>query len=393
MAAAWPLCAALLSLAFRSSGAASSTRHLSVELNPGSPAPHAGGDLLHVRALGDEDTLHFLFCSQGAPTLLVVHTGVTSSYVSVDWQRFLSRNASGSLRVEPVSSIVSSTALVFSRLLEYNDVNNTADMPYELFPPYQLRNITWSAMELSGAAARLCGAVAQGSVCLHLSVFDGEGRDEMWPRLLHTANSSQVAVRLNGLLPRSRRSRFLLELHSVGGVYPLNAVGVRRSIDDEFTPSIFKVSEWTSGANESSCDGCGFVLWKQVAYRHSPPALEDASPCRHTEPRRQSAGALAEAGGLALAFFATEGDEPNGVFGLNISFGVAGEPFYDATKFLSWTALVGVGPPPSDTFSPLVAAIMAVGLGAPLVILLMGGVYVCLRKRSASSASGYEPIN
>lgn len=55
--------------------------------------------------------------------------------------------------------------------------------------------------------------------------------------------------------------------------------------------------------------------------------------------------------------------------------------------------MVGVGLPPSDTFSPLVAAIMAVGLGAPLVILLMGGVYVCLRKRSVSSASGYEPIN
>lgn len=101
-----------------------------------------------------------------------------------------------------------------------------------------------------------------------------------------------------------------------------------------------QVSEWTSGANETSGDRSAFVLWKQVAYRHSPPALEDASPCRHTEPRRQSGGALAEAGGLALAFFGTEGDEPAGVFGLNISFGVAGEPFYGATKFLSWLVLL-----------------------------------------------------
>ncbi|XP_068505064.1 glycosylated lysosomal membrane protein [Syngnathus scovelli] len=369
-----------------SSGAASYTRNLSVELNPGSLAPPPGGDLLHVRAVGDNDTLHFLFCSQGTPALLLVHTNVTFSNVSVDWPRFLSRNGSGSLRVEPASSILSRTALIFSRLLEYNDVNNTAEVPLDLFPPYQLRNITWSAMELSGAAARLCGDVAQGSICLHLTVFEREGRDEIWPRLLHTANTSQVAVQLDGLSPRSERSRFFLELQAVGGVSPLNAVEVHRSINDEFTPSVFKVSEWTSG-DGSSANERSFVLWKQVAYRRSPPALEDASPCRHSNPWRQSGQALTEAGGLALAFFAAE----DSVFRLNISFGVADEPFYDATKFLSWTAAVGVGLPPADTFSPLVVAIMAVGLGAPLVMLLMGGVYMCLRKRSP--VTGYEPIN
>ncbi|XP_077405004.1 glycosylated lysosomal membrane protein [Vanacampus margaritifer] len=371
--------------------AASFTRNLSVELNPGSSARPPGGDLLHVRALGDNDTLHFLFCSQGAPALLLVHTNVTSSYVSVDWPLFLSRNSSGSLRVEPASSIVSSTALIFSRLLEYDDVNNTAEVPFDLFPPYQLRDdVGWSAMELSGAAARLCGSVARGSVCLHLSVFGREGRDETWPRLLHTANSSQVSVRLDGLSPRSARSRFVLELQTVGGASPLDAVRVHRSIDDEFTPSIFKVSEWTSAANESAADERGFVLWKQVAYRRSAPALEDTSPCRHSDPRRPGGRALAEAGGLALAFFGGEDD----VLGLNVSFAVAGDVFYNATKFLSWTALVGIGIPPADAFSPLVAAILAVGLGAPLAILLMGGVYVCLRKRwPSSSDSAYQPIN
>ncbi|XP_077362964.1 glycosylated lysosomal membrane protein-like [Festucalex cinctus] len=375
--------------------AASFTRNLSVELNPGSPAPPPGGDLLHVRALGDADTLHFLFCSQGAPALLLVRTNVTSSRVWVDWPRFLSGNSSGSLRVEPASSVVSSTALIFSRLLEYDDVNNTAEMPFDLFPPYRLRDdVRWSAMELSGASARLCGGVAGGSVCLHLSVFGREGRDETWPRLLHTANSSQVSVRLDGLRPRSARSRFVLELRAaVGGAYPLDAVRVRRSIDDEFTPSIFKVSEWTSAVGDGG--GGGFVQWKQVAYRRPAPTLEDASPCRHSDPRRPAGRALAEAGGLALAFLGGGGDAgEDGVLAINVSFGVAGEAFYNHTRFLTWTTLVGVGIPPADAFSPLVAAIMAAGLGAPLAILLMGGVYVCLRKRrAAASAGNYQPIN
>lgn len=74
-----------------------------------------------------------------------------------------------------------------------------------------------------------------------LKAFDSEGRAELWPRLLHSANSSQLAVWLDGLLPRGNHSRFMLELQAVGGAYPLSRVDVRQSIDDEFTPSIFKV--------------------------------------------------------------------------------------------------------------------------------------------------------
>lgn len=55
---------------------------LFVQLNPGSSSP-PGGDLLHVRAVGENDTLHYLFCSQGAPTLLLVHTNSSSSAVKV----------------------------------------------------------------------------------------------------------------------------------------------------------------------------------------------------------------------------------------------------------------------------------------------------------------------
>lgn len=53
--------------------------------------------------------------------------------------------------------------------------------------------------------------------------------------------------------------------------------------------------------------------------------------------------------------------------------------------------LVGVGTPPSDFFSVLVIAIMAVGLGTPLLLLIVGGVYICVRKKNM--LSHYETIN
>ncbi|KAM6974411.1 glycosylated lysosomal membrane protein [Tautogolabrus adspersus] len=372
------------------SGGDTYRRQLSVQLNPGSPLLPPGGDLLHVRAVGDNDTLHFLFCSQGAPTLLLVHTNTSSSTVTVDWPKFEARNISGSLKVEPESSVLYSTAIVFSRLLEYDDVNDTADASSDLFPPYELQDFLWSRLNLSGASAQLCGAAttfSSGSLCLQLAMFESEGRGQSWPRLLHTANTSQIGVWLDGVLPRAARSRFMLEVQAMGGAYPLSRVEVHRSIDDEFTPSIFKVSQWLSLANGSS-DVMGFVQWKPVAYRRSNPALEDATQCRHSEPQRQNGEETAALSALVKAFYA----EPES-FGLNVSFGTAGEPFYNSTQFLSWTALVGVCSPPVDSFSPLVLSMMAVGLGTPMILLLLGGVSVCVRKRSAPSAMAYEPIN
>ncbi|KAK2830978.1 hypothetical protein Q5P01_018909 [Channa striata] len=371
-------------------GAETFERELKVELNPGLRLPPPGGDLLHVRAVGNNDTLHYLFCSHGAPALLLVHTNSSSSDVQVNWPLFLARNTSGSLKVTPENSIQYSTAVIFSRLLEYDDVNNTADPNFDFFPPYELQNFTWSRVTQSSPIAVICGTDAtftNGSICFKLSVFGSEGRGQSWPHLLHSANSSQLEVWLDGLPPRATHSRFLLELQAVGGDYPLNRVEVYQSIDDEFTPSIFKVTQWISAQNKSS-DILGFVQWKPVAYRRSNPTLEDATPCRHSDPQPQSSEEMATSSGLIQAFYSDL--EP---FGLNVSFGLAGDPFYNSTNFLSWTVLVGVGFPPVDSFSPLVITIMAVGLGAPLILLLLGGLWVCIRKRAVDSTTNYEPIN
>lgn len=366
-------------------------RQLHIELNPKAPLPPPDGDLLHVRAVGDNDTLHFLFCSIGAPTLLLIHTNTSSSTIRVDWKRFEERNLTGSLKVEPESSVLDSTAVIFSRLWEYNDVNNTGHVTSDPFPPYELQDFAWARLNLSGESALLCGAAptfSNGSLCLQLSVFESEGRGLSWPRLLHSANSSQMGVWLDGVSPRAARSRFMLELQAVGGAYPLSTVEVHRSIDDEYTPSIFKMSRWRSAVNGSS-DILGFVQWKPVAYRRSDPALEDATPCQHSEPQRLSAKETASSSALIRAFY----EEPL-TFGLNISFGIAGEPFYNSTKFLSWTALVGVGAPPVDSFSVIVVSMMVFGLGTPLILLLLGGVCVCVKKRAAAPpALAYEPIN
>lgn len=170
-----------------------------------------------------------------------------------------------------------------------------------------------------------------------------------------------------------------------------------------------QVSRWVPEHNGSH-DVPGFFQWKPVAYRQPNPVLEDSTSCHHSDPLPQSGETAAAMSGLIRAFYT----DPE-VFGLNVSFGLAGDPFYNSTKFLSWcvkyplsinvpwlmgeltlhlscrTFLAGVGSPPMDSISPLVISMMAVGLGVPLVFVLLGSVYVCTRKTVV--ATPYQPIN
>ncbi|CAL1583972.1 unnamed protein product [Knipowitschia caucasica] len=360
-------------------------RNVITTLNPGGPPLPPGGDLLYMRSVGRNDSLHFLFCSQGAPSLLLVHSSNPDAMLKVDWLHFLQRNSSSNLRVEPESSVVHSIALVFSRLWEYQDLNDTADPrsdPGSVFPPDELQDVDWSRVRLSTLSAELCGAIRMrnGSICVQLSVFEEWGRDELWPRLLHNSDSAQLKFWLDGLTPRTAHSRFLLELRTVSGA-PLETVQSVRSIDDEYTPSIFTVSQWRSNSSLS------FVQWKPVAYRDRSARLEVATPLTHWYPQHQDPVSAATTSGLVLGYYGNN----TKTIAMNISFGLSGEPFYK--DFMSWTLLVGIGDPPLDQFSVLVWSVLLVGLGSPLLLLLLGGACVCVRHLTGPASSTYEPIN
>ncbi|XP_077086301.1 glycosylated lysosomal membrane protein isoform X2 [Siphateles boraxobius] len=376
-------------------------RKVSVELNPGLNPPSSlppGVALVHARGLGLNDTLHFLLCNHGAPALLLVHSNSTESTVQVNWPVFINRSSPGSLTVAPESSVTYSSALVFTRIWEYDDVNNTADpqttAESSFYTPYELQNFIWTDLNATANQSdhmiTLCGrenteSFVNGSLCLKLSVFESAGRDGAWPSLLHNANSSQLHVWLDGLTPRGNRSRFALEFQSVADSGFQGRVDVRSSIDDEYTPSIFKVFDWVSlPLNSSSV--WGFSQWKPVAYRKATPVFEDATPCRNSPLVSVS---RVPPSALVQAFFT---HEPQ-THGLNISFGVDKDPvLYSDTGYISWTVLMGMGKPPADSFSTLIIIIIAVGLCTPLAIIIVGGVFVCVRKRMTRS-SIYEPIN
>lgn len=78
---------------------------------------------------------------------------------------------------------------------------------------------------------------------LQVTAYEAGGRDRRLPSLLHTADSSQLEFVLAGVAPRGNSSRFVLEVATVEEAGAVRRLHSDRSIDDEYTPTIFEVSE------------------------------------------------------------------------------------------------------------------------------------------------------
>uniref|UniRef100_A0A8C3KGE4 Glycosylated lysosomal membrane protein n=1 Tax=Calidris pygmaea TaxID=425635 RepID=A0A8C3KGE4_9CHAR len=354
-------------------------------------------NLLHVRAAGPADTLHYVWSSIGAPAVLLVATASGSSVLRVNWTRLLSPAPAGAIWIDPPSSVVYSAAVVFTKVFEYSE----AKAPEELFyPTYDLSGFSWDSVnhtlnhtaltaEFSGVPATdPGGSFSNGSVGFRVTAYEAGGRDKPLPSLLHTANSSKVEFVLAGVAPRGNGSRFALEVATVEETGVVQELRSARSIDDEYTPTIFEMlSLVAQSRNDSSTRS--FLQWKATAYGSRSPRREDNIQCRSGA--LQVANWTLPASSIVRAYFGEGVGSSYSVSAINISFGGEDGEVYQEKRYLSWSALLGFGQPPRDTFSPLVISIMAVALGTPMAMLLVGGCVLLFAQRKRYSE--YEPIN
>ncbi|XP_075048781.1 glycosylated lysosomal membrane protein [Mixophyes fleayi] len=378
------------------------TRQVSMQYNPGSSSSSV--NLLHIRAVGKGNTIHYLWSTIGTPTVLLIYTETEQSQLLVNWTKLLSPEPYGAIAVHPPESVRYSTALLFTRIFEYNDVNNTGNFSGTaeryFYPPYELSDFVWEnaneTLNSSALTAHLTGVNASdpdgnfqnGSVAFKVSAYRGPGRDISSPRLLHTANCTKLEFTISGVRPRGNNSRFALEMVTLEKKAGRKTMRSVRTIDDEYTPTIFESVELVPDLSNNS-RAKGFFQWKSVAYGSAIGARSDALPCQMYKPLAVN-GTL----GLRSIVHAFYGEDLSSGYNLevyNMSFGIADGDFYDKNKFLGWSALIGYGTPPRDSFSVLVICIMAVALGTPLVLLMVGAIVVSVMKKRVFS--NYRPIN
>ncbi|NXG38689.1 GLMPB protein, partial [Dromaius novaehollandiae] len=366
-----------------------------MQYNPG--WSNSSVNLLHVRAAGPRDTLHYVWSSIGAPTALLVATGSPGSALRIDWARLLSPAPAGAVRIEPPGSVLYSTAVVFTKVFEYREAGKSGE---HFYPPYDLSGFSWGSVNgtlnhtaltaefLGVPASDPGGSFSNGSLAFRVTAYEADGRDGPLPSLLHTANSSKVEFVLAGVRPRGNGSRFALEVATVEQPGAARRLRSARSIDDEYTPAVFETLSLAAEARNGSAT-LSFLQWKATAYGSRSPRREDGIRCR---PRGlHAANWTLPASALVRAYFGEGLGSAYTVSAINISFGGEDGEVYQEKRYLSWSALLGFGQPPQDAFSPLVISIVAVALGAPVVLLLVGSVVVLFARRKRYSE--YEPIN
>ncbi|XP_074709282.1 glycosylated lysosomal membrane protein [Strix uralensis] len=394
MAARTVLLSALLAAAAGRGGAAGG-RQVSMQYNPG--WNNSSVNLLHVRAVGPSDTLHYIWSSIGAPTVLLVATESRTSSLGINWTQLLSPAPAGAIWIDPPSSIIYSTAVVFTKVFEYSEAQTLEELFY---PTYDLSDFSWDSVnhtlnhtalmaEFTGIpAADPSGSFSNGSLAFRVTAYEASGRDRPLPSLLHTANSSKVEFVLAGVAPRGNSSRFVLEVATVEETGVAQKLRSARSIDDEYTPTIFEMLSLVAESQNGSST-LSFLQWKATAYGSQTPRREDNIQCRSRG--LQAANWTLPVSSIVRAYFGEGVGSTYTVSAINISFGGEDGKVYQEKRYLSWSALLGFGQPPKDTFSPLVISIMAVALGTPMGMLLVGSCLVLLAQRKRYSE--YEPIN
>lgn len=206
-----------------------------------------------------------------------------------------------------------------------------------------------------------------------------------FPHLLHSSNSTQVDIVFNNVSSKFDRPRFALELLFVVSEQAVAGsdfeITKRKSLDDEHTPGIFEIIDVLSpGAFKFSAGG--FIEYRPVSYTHPERDVSTSTETHQSEPQTVESPANALNSTLAYAIYGQELDRLL-VQGMNISFGFSGDGFYTKTNYTTMTFQVGVGMPPVEQLSAFVLIVAGIGIGVPLVMLVFGGGYVCLRKMRA----------
>uniref|UniRef100_A0A8V5GEQ1 Uncharacterized protein n=1 Tax=Melopsittacus undulatus TaxID=13146 RepID=A0A8V5GEQ1_MELUD len=221
---------------------------VSLQYNPGWNGSSV--NVLHVRAVGAADTLHYVWSSIGGPAVLLLATRSSTSALGIDWDRLLSPAPAGAVWIEPPGSVTHAAAVVFTK--GFSMYSETGAQKEFFYPTYDLSDFSWASInhtlnhtaltaEFSGVpAADPSGSFSNGSLAFRVRA---QGRPHtVLPSLLHTANSSKVEFILAGVAPRGNGSRFVLEVAAVEEPGLAPALRVLRSIDDEYTPTVFEVS-------------------------------------------------------------------------------------------------------------------------------------------------------
>lgn len=155
----------------------------------------------------------------------------------------------------------------------------------------------------------------------------------------------------------------------------------RRNLDDEFTPGIFDVFNIVSPRSNNDSRGA-YLQYRPICYTTKWRTVSDS-----TELEQGNISSFNDNEQELKKFIYTlpysyygYGLSSRIAQGTNITFGMPNDGFFSKSNYTSFSMLLGIGAAPVERLSAFVVTFAAIGLGVPLLVLLVGGSYVAIKR-------------
>nr|CAD7452824.1 unnamed protein product [Timema tahoe] len=377
-------------------------RFLSSSVNPGCN-PDAGYcdkvTLVHVRADGPNDTLHYLWGFTGKPSIILALTSPNAT-LTINWKDFIFASVQA---IEFSEKPVYSFGLVVNKIWEYNDVNDTGYLNMSLVNKnykraYDTEYFHWKIAKFEndteGAILHMesvkynkpgdVTAVERGNIKFMVSAYGYNDHSDILPHLVHTQNSSLIDLVIDKLGTNSHFShaRFAVDI-ILASQDPKNTTMTfesHKSLDDEYTPGVFTMVDLQTPSSVSGAKG-GYIQWRPVAYIAKERDLTNSTDANNYGLSNVTYPSAVLNSSAVYAFFSSSLENML-VQETVVSFGLKEDGFYKKTNYTSWTFVVGYGHPPDDKFSLLVILVISIGLGLPALLILVSGIVMAVRRVS-----------
>ena len=350
---------------------------------PASNCPYNSSIIwVKAEATNNSSTIHYLWTTYPVPAIVVAYTTLKDVEVEVIWEKLINESSRDSgLKFKPAVDYTFGFAM--PKIYEYDDSDDNVDLNDNSYMVvHEFSEKTNWEMDLDASAAQV-KFTANDSIIFRFEASSSADRESRLPHLKYTADSNRLSLTLDHITNLTTNStRFALEINYVVELGEKLDVTVVKQFDDEYTPAVFKTVYGKVGGKH----GKAYSQWKPIAYTK-------ADLGRKFQTKASAGGVVSvdrswNIGEVAL-------NNKYELYGLNLSFGLTKDGFYQKHNYLTWSGVVGYGEPATESLSFLVILIISIGLGLPLAIIIFGGTFVQVRKRWKKSQvnQSYGRIN
>lgn len=362
-------------------------------------------DVLYYRTTppNGSEGMQYAWSTVGAPTLFFSHGPVppycNSSVLSINSEEYREDQAYHSVNISGTDGAFA-MAVVLNRLIEFNVTKRfkSADGfdPAKAFndssgySSYYLNDTSlWSfsnkslvfQLEDNSNQSNFTDKPFKFSIRATFPTRAAKQRLRYFPKTLYTENSTTFDLIVENYPYTMTPSRVALEMLLVHNQNtPSGNVSMDSTVDDEYTPSVFDTFQYLFGKDPASNGTPGFFQWKPISYQsggRKSTKSQQANVAYASNETQEEHASIAR--GLASALF--EPSTVSNVTLLYIVFGTSGDDTYNQSEYMTWTAVTGYGEVPHDSLSMLVIITIILGLGIPVIVILVGGGYVVYRRK------------